>query len=414
MISVTLQAQNYWIKQQSQTAKSLYKVSFVDSLNGWAVGDSSIIVHTSNGGVNWVQQSSPYDGYIWSVCFINTSKGWAVANNINVFGGSWILYTTNGGNLWNAYRYPDSTFFLITICFTDALTGWLCGNEGLILKSTDGGFNWIQQTVDTSAFAAYPIRSIVFGDADLAFACGGYQDLSGVVWRSTNQGSFWTAQGVAPEPIYDIEFIDSLKALGVGGDPEFGVSTIKTTNMGAVWDYVPMNFWGIGQAISFRTRSEAWVAMGFSGSVAVSIDTGNTWLEVPLSDSGTAFDIIFTDPFHGWIVGNNGYIAKFNSGLIGIENQTINNLPRQNKLSQNYPNPFNPRTTIEFQLDKTSRISLTLYDLLGREVRVLFSGIKSKGLHTIVLDAANLSSGVYYYVLKTQDYSETKKLVVLK
>jgi len=175
-----------------------------------------------------------------------------------------------------------------------------------------------------------------------------------------------------------------------------------------------MNFWGIGEAISFRTRSEAWVAMGFSGSVAVTTDTGNMWIEVPLSDSGTAYDIIFTDPAHGWIVGNYGYIAKFNSGLIGIENQTINSLPNENRLFQNYPNPFNPNTTIEFYLVKTSRILLTIYDLLGREVKELFSGIKTKGKHRLTFDAAGLSSGIYYYVLKTGDYTETKKLVLLK
>ncbi|MBI5402234.1 MAG: right-handed parallel beta-helix repeat-containing protein [Ignavibacteriae bacterium] len=94
-------------------------------------------------------------------------------------------------------------------------------------------------------------------------------------------------------------------------------------------------------------------------------------------------------------------------------------LPTDYRLSQNYPNPFNPTTKIDFELPFDSRVRLTIYDMLGREVKTLVSGeMKQAGFYTVELNGTNLSSGTYFYRLITngqnKDLIFTKKMTLVK
>jgi len=89
-------------------------------------------------------------------------------------------------------------------------------------------------------------------------------------------------------------------------------------------------------------------------------------------------------------------------------------IPDKITLQQNYPNPFNPSTNIQFGLPETQRVTISVYDMLGREVAVVFDGIKSQGYHTVNFDAAALSSGVYLYRLTTGNNSIVKKMTLVK
>lgn len=89
--------------------------------------------------------------------------------------------------------------------------------------------------------------------------------------------------------------------------------------------------------------------------------------------------------------------------------------PKQFFLSQNYPNPFNPSTTIEFDIPARSQVTLRIYDLLGREVAALVTNeTMSAGSYTRQWNAANFSSGIYFYRLQAGTFTETKKLVLLR
>lgn len=90
------------------------------------------------------------------------------------------------------------------------------------------------------------------------------------------------------------------------------------------------------------------------------------------------------------------------------------NVPQEFRLDQNYPNPFNPTTTIRFSIPQRSHLTLKVFDALGREVAMLVNGELSPGEHSVVLDAKNLSSGVYFYRLTTPTFSQTKSMEVLK
>lgn len=90
-------------------------------------------------------------------------------------------------------------------------------------------------------------------------------------------------------------------------------------------------------------------------------------------------------------------------------------LPDKFLLKQNYPNPFNPSTVIEYNLPESATVTLKIYDLMGREVKTLVNGeYQNKGLYKYFLNAYDLSSGVYFYQLKTDKYSETKKMVLIR
>lgn len=93
---------------------------------------------------------------------------------------------------------------------------------------------------------------------------------------------------------------------------------------------------------------------------------------------------------------------------------STDDVPKGYSLNQNYPNPFNPVTSIKFDIPKTSFVSLKIYNTAGYETETLISEIKSPGSYTVNFNAANLSSGVYLYRLKTENFNATKRMVVVK
>jgi len=83
-------------------------------------------------------------------------------------------------------------------------------------------------------------------------------------------------------------------------------------------------------------------------------------------------------------------------------------------LSQNYPNPFNPTTLISFGLPKSGNVKLVVYDILGREAKILVDEFKQAGSYNIEFDASSLASGVYFYRLESGGYKESKKMLIIK
>lgn len=98
-----------------------------------------------------------------------------------------------------------------------------------------------------------------------------------------------------------------------------------------------------------------------------------------------------------------------------LEKQEINStIKNEYILLQNYPNPFNPTTTIKYSLAVSGRVSLKIYDVLGREVAIIVNEQEEAGTHSIEFDASNLTSGIYFYQIRAGKYSETRKLILQK
>jgi hypothetical protein len=103
--------------------------------------------------------------------------------------------------------------------------------------------------------------------------------------------------------------------------------------------------------------------------------------------------------------------TRLHEAGIGAEDRPV---PNEYFLSQNFPNPFNPTTNISYSLPHRSHVSLSVYNLLGMKVQTLFEGDELPGLHNIVFDGASLASGMYYYRLQAGDFTEAKKLLLIR
>jgi len=102
-----------------------------------------------------------------------------------------------------------------------------------------------------------------------------------------------------------------------------------------------------------------------------------------------------------------------NVNTVGINN--VSSIAESYSLSQNYPNPFNPATIISFSIPKSETVSLKVYDILGNEVSTLLNNERlSAGQYNVDFEGAFLSSGIYYYTIRTENFIDTKKMLLVK
>jgi hypothetical protein len=121
-----------------------------------------------------------------------------------------------------------------------------------------------------------------------------------------------------------------------------------------------------------------------------------------LDDAGNSYS------FFGYKV-----TLHFKQFITGVSSEGTD-IPTSYRLHQNYPNPFNPSTTISFSLPSKSFVTLKVFDLIGREVATIVNEELPPGNHTKQWNADNLSSGVYFYRLQADSFTQTKKLVLLR
>jgi hypothetical protein len=106
-------------------------------------------------------------------------------------------------------------------------------------------------------------------------------------------------------------------------------------------------------------------------------------------------------------------LLNYPPNIIGI-NLISTEIPVQFVLHQNFPNPFNPSTKIKFELPSGVLIQLKIYDILGREVRVLVNKFLNAGIYEVEFDGSNVASGIYFYSLETGGFKDTKKMILTK
>ena len=112
--------------------------------------------------------------------------------------------------------------------------------------------------------------------------------------------------------------------------------------------------------------------------------------------------------------GNYRYLGEIVTGITYTDITDFPNYPGNYELSQNYPNPFNPSTNIRFQISKTEFVVLKIFNTLGKEIATLVNEEKQPGNYEITWDASDLPSGIYFYQIRSGDYIETKKMLLIK
>lgn len=105
---------------------------------------------------------------------------------------------------------------------------------------------------------------------------------------------------------------------------------------------------------------------------------------------------------------------EINTNKWYLMKNSIYEMKKDYNLSHNYPNPFNPSTKITYQIQEEGFVSLIIYDVLGREISILVDGFKEPGKYTADFDVTGLNSGVYFYRLMVNNYTETKQMILLK
>jgi len=418
-----------WEKLNTPVSVTLKYMCFIDSLRGWAAGDSGTIIHTSDGGINWQIQNSTIASFIVDIFFIDEHTGWALTVKDVFPFNTIILKTTNGGTNWDAEDFQDTTALMRTIFFHDTLNGFIGGSY--IAYTSDGGSSWINAGVDSNLVSNYPVYKFRFYNRQFGYACGGALDHAGVIWKTTNYGINWTAQGVSADQVFDLAILDSSNAIALSGDPEgfFPATVIKTTNAGISWNYEELLFSDLSFSIDFRTWNEGWSASGFR--FLFTIDKGDSWNISPTPDSTIVFSLQFTDARTGYAAGTEGTILKLDPTTVNVEAEE--NPANEFYLYQNYPNPFNSSTKIKFTTtnagthrDASLLVTLKVYDMLGNEVAVLVDEYKQAGYYEVEFQSTagshQVASGIYFYQLSVRNYEmnsdqvyiQTKKMIYLK
>ncbi len=185
-------------------------VFFFDENNGWLAGANSDIRKTTNGGTIWTTQTAPVNGSLKCIHFINTNEGWIVGGDYDSITGQGvngiILHTTNGGTNWVA-QVSGAPYQFFGVHFIDNLNGWVCGykdtmSPGVFYKTTDGGNNWFEVMAPGVAIGKYGLFSVKFVDSQNGFAAGGgnRQGWSGshfgIFLKTTNGGNNWVVDTV--------------------------------------------------------------------------------------------------------------------------------------------------------------------------------------------------------------------------
>jgi hypothetical protein len=134
-------------------------------------------------------------------------------------------------------------------------------------------------------------------------------------------------------------------------------------------------------------------------------------LQENLAYTSTTLQSAGTD---GFAVGDLNWFPAQKAIWISTDVKRVEQPPQEYTLSQNFPNPFNPSTTIEYQITRSGMTTLKVYNVLGQEVASLVDGVVTAGNHQVTFDASRLSSGIYFYTLRSGNFTATKKLTLLK
>ncbi len=144
-------------------------------------------------------------------------------------------------------------------------------------------------------------------------------------------------------------------------------------------------------------------------------DNSNYWAEPHATVSRDGMRMVFGSNWREDVASGSSvdaYIVDFRS-FLPVEQKT-SEVPLNHRLFQNFPNPFNPSTAISYQLSGSSHVTLKIYDVLGREVATLVDMARTAGSYQVQLDAAGLSSGIYFCRLCAGSFTDTKKMLLLR
>lgn len=354
---------------------------------------------SQDGGSTWKRKQLP--GYLMS-----TMKDVRVTNK-KIYQITYdyqytfqLASSTDFGESWNSTSVPSyGALRGLAVTGKDTVVMQAFPN---MVKSVNGGMTWSQAPMKASFWLN---ESQIFGGGKI-IAVGGFYDSSvtkGFVYVSTNGGFNWRIQDF-PAELNQIKMVSDLTGFATGNDAKL----YRTTDGGKTWGVTTS---GVNTVAFFDSQR------GIASNLQITTDGGATWntgkLPHPFIVGFTSMEF---NNVGDLFVSANGNFFKYPNAIsvfpaVSFPNQeTFQAIT----LEQNNPNPFNPSTTITLTLPSTSLVQLKVYDILGREIIVLFDGILNSGKHSLIFDGTKLASGVYFYKLSAGNFSTIKKMLLTK
>jgi len=297
-------------------------------------------------------------------------------------GSNWSQVNSGNSSAYTSVRYMNSVFYAGTY-------------NGSIYKSTDNGATW---TLYSSAIAGAINDMCIFNGVFFAAATG--------LHVSTNNGAAWSVEYISgPAMVLKVLFpTGNVLRLGTGNGGKKSTTPLGNFTTDIPW----INF----------VQGYAWVGSyliaGMSTGMFWSSDNGTTWNDpTPNYMQGSYVNCVTQSVSNVYAGAGNFVYKRAINEIIGI---TVSNtqVPEKFNLSQNYPNPFNPSTTIQYSLSSSQFVTLKVYDVLGNEISTLIDEHKQAGFYEVSFNASSLPSGSYFYRLQIGNYSETKKMLLLR
>ena len=445
----TINKGDNWTGITSPVNYDLLSVNFINSSTGYISGRYGAVLKTIDGGFNWSTNAKK---------FTSASLGdlaYTGRDTIIVVGYKNIYRTTNQGLTWES-RYSGDTINFRKVFFIDKNTGYAAGEFGKLCKTTNNGKNW---TSINTGFIDRFMLDITFINQYTGFISTGYNghiykttnegmnwapvtnpregnfffikfygnvgytgSFSNNIFRTTNYGENWTTVLDNPATsscVMDLTFINSNTGFATLNDGHI----YKSTNSGLNWfDHLQIN-WGCGlYNINFINENTGYLISGIPigggrSEIFCTTNGGNNWVNQPIPFGvypATLNSVVFLDANTGFAVGDSGVVLKTTTGgFVGLHNISVE-IPSTHYLSQNYPNPFNPSTNVKFSIVKAGDVKIVIYDVMGREVQTLVNERLNAGTYEVKFDGSMLTSGVYFYKMVSEGFTETKRMVLIK
>lgn len=326
-----------WIWQNPKpTGNDVHDIGFIDANTGLLVGDNGTVFKTRNGGDKWTTiQMNP--GYNFShVVIVDAAHIWLLgsgASNGEIQATVKILFSSDAGESWlerlTGSSLPDTLRVPFhDIHFLTPLLGWLVGDSGIVLQTTDGGSTWLEHTTVYD----YSLQRVEFVGDSVGFICGGLfvppvlpgpTTLSiskGAILRTTDAGANWDTIFSDTIEVDAVHFQDSVLGWALGtsiwidmfGEGQYRWYVLKTTNGGLEWN-VQRTIYLLD--ITFADDLHGW-AVGAGGDMLTTSDGGNLWFYSNPTQRfiSRLYRIQFSDVQHGYIVGSDGAILQSSDG----------------------------------------------------------------------------------------------------
>ncbi len=400
-----------WFEQQSPSGNYSNDVKFFDESTGIIVGMNGMILKTTSGGSNWILLNSGTTKNLNSMSIIYPST-------IYIAGDSGIiLKSTDGGNAWQALT-SQTISNLYSIVFRSTSSGFTAGSKGTLLKTTNSGVNWVSTFSDTSAC----FYSMSYINENFIWAIGQkshpvYPVGIPIMINSTDFGLTWNDHNI--EDFYfgtSIYYTDTLVGFAFNCSTPLNFGILKTTDGGLNWNclgglfFSPYNTYFVNQDTGYSVGEGSG-----NYSIYKTTNSGLSWYSSFVPYIYLFFkSAYFVNSQTGWAVGNKIFKTTNGGGLLTNLNMISDKVPSEFSLSQNYPNPFNPNTKIGFDISKTTFTRLTVYNSEGKKIESLVDENLKEGSYEITFDGSNYPTGVYYYKLETNEFTISKKMLLLK